>query len=243
MIMGLGLSGGAWWRTVPVLSRRLQVITFDNRGVGRSARVAARDTTEAMADDARAVLDAAGIERAHVYGFSLGGMVAQQLALRHPSRVRSLVLGATQAGGPDAVTPDPDVFDFLRHRLAMRQEEGASPRCRSTTGSAVRAEPSRADRRGHPAASRPAVPAAGLSCATGGPATLHNCHRRLRRITAPTLVVHGRHDRMFPVRECALVADGIPEPRCASSTSPVTCIRPRSPRSSPPSRTSSWAAR
>ena len=77
MITGLGLSGGAWWRTVPVLSRSLRVITFDNRGVGRSRARLHSYTTEAMADDAASVLDAAGIERAHVYGFSLGGMVAQ----------------------------------------------------------------------------------------------------------------------------------------------------------------------
>src|ERR687887_2097178 len=103
LIMGLGLSGGAWWRTVPVLARRLQVITFDHRGVGRSRAFSPVYTTEAMADDAVAVLDAAGIDRAHVYGISLGGMVAQQLALRRPERVRALVLGATSPGGPRSV--------------------------------------------------------------------------------------------------------------------------------------------
>src|SRR3954470_10154279 len=119
MIMGLGLSGGAWWRTVPVLSRSLRVITFDNRGVGRSRARFHSYTTEAMADDAVSVLDAAGVERAHLYGFSLGGMVAQQVALRHADRVRSLVLGATHPGGPRAARPGPDVIAFFRRRASM----------------------------------------------------------------------------------------------------------------------------
>ena len=84
LITGLGLSGGAWWRTVPVLSQRLRVITFDSRGVGRSSAFSHAYTTEALADDAVSVLDDLGLDRVHVYGFSLGGMVAQQLVLRHP---------------------------------------------------------------------------------------------------------------------------------------------------------------
>jgi 3-oxoadipate enol-lactonase len=212
LVMGLGLSGGAWWRTVPVLARRVRVITFDHRGVGRSRAFSPVYTTEAMADDAVSVLDAAGIGRAHVYGISLGGMVAQQLALRHPDRVRSLVLGATSPGGPRSVQPDAEVLEFVRGRLRMRSEDAAQasvpfnygPRCRS-------AHPERIEedirRRLASAFSlrayREQLFAAGL----------HNCYGRLPRIAAPTLVVHGRHDRMVPAANGALLAERIPGAR------------------------------
>src|SRR3954469_23446012 len=112
LIMGLGLSGGAWWRSVPTLAKRFRVITYDNRGTGGSTALTYPYTTEAMADDALAVLESAGAEHAHVYGMSLGGMVAQQLALRHPKRVHGLVLGATQPGGRRAAFAEPEVMAF-----------------------------------------------------------------------------------------------------------------------------------
>jgi 3-oxoadipate enol-lactonase len=91
-----------------------------------------------MADDAISVLDAAGVERSHVNGFSLGGMVAQQVALRHPDRVRSIVLGATHPGGPLAVRPSAEVIEFFRRRVTMAAKDAAcasvpfnyGPRCR-----------------------------------------------------------------------------------------------------------------
>jgi 3-oxoadipate enol-lactonase len=209
MIMGLGLSGGAWWRTVPVLSRSLRVITFDNRGVGRSRAHLHSYTTEAMADDAVSVLDAAGIERAHVYGFSLGGMVAQQLALRHEDRVRSIVLGATHPGGPRAVQPSDDVIAFFRRRASMSAKDAArasvpfnyGPRCRREHKDRIAEDIQR--RLAHPFPER-AYKAQMVA------ASLHNCYRRLKRIEAPTLVVHGREDRIVPVANAEILAERIP---------------------------------
>jgi 3-oxoadipate enol-lactonase len=212
LIMGLGLSGGAWWRTVPVLSRRLAVITFDNRGVGRSRSLLHAYTTESMADDAVSVLDAAGVDRAHVYGISLGGMVAQQLALRHPDRVRSLVLGATNAGGARMRWPDPEVLAFLRKRLRMPPEEGAWSSVAFNYGARCRREhPERiaediAQRLAHP------FPEQAYRAQLWA-AALHDCYSRLDRIEAPTLVVHGSDDRMVPVENGRMIADRIPGAR------------------------------
>jgi 3-oxoadipate enol-lactonase len=209
LIMGLGLSGGAWWRTVPVLAQRLEVLTFDNRGVGRSRALFHSYTTEAMADDAVSVLDAAGTERAHVYGISLGGMVAQQLALRHPRRVQSLVLGATHAGGPRAQLADRDVFAFLQERLMMRPEDAArgsipfnySERCRAEHPERIAEDV--AQRLAHPFPEQ-------AYRAQMWAAMLHDCYGRLPRIQVPTLVVHGSEDRMIPVANGRVLAERIP---------------------------------
>ncbi|HLJ02122.1 MAG TPA: alpha/beta hydrolase [Solirubrobacteraceae bacterium] len=212
LIMGLGLSGGAWWRTVPVLARHFRVITFDNRGVGRSHSLTYSFTTEAMADDAATVLDAAGIGEAHVYGISLGGMVAQQLALRHPERVSSLVLGATHGGGRRAVPPGDEVVDFFRRRLTLPQEEATWASVPYNYGPACRRR--HAGRIAEDVAQRLAHPfPAGAYRAQLYAARLHNCLSRLSRVKAPTMIVHGRHDRLIPVKNAYLMAERMPQAR------------------------------
>jgi pimeloyl-ACP methyl ester carboxylesterase len=212
LIMGLGLSGGAWWRTVPVLARRLRVITFDARGIGRSPSLRRSYSVEAMADDAVSVLDGVGLDRAHVYGFSLGGMVAQSLALRHPDRVRSLVLGATHAGGRHVVRPDDDVIAFFKRRLTMEMEEAAwasveykyGPRCREHRVDLIAEDiERRLENPFSPAAYKAQLYAAAM----------HNCHGRLSRIDVPTMVVHGAHDRIIPVDNARMMDASLPNSR------------------------------
>jgi pimeloyl-ACP methyl ester carboxylesterase len=202
LIMGLGLSGGAWWRTAPVLARELEVITFDNRGVGRSLALFHAYSTAAMADDAVSVLDAADVERAHVYGISLGGMIAQQLALRHPDRVQSLVLGATHAGGSHAQRPDPEVLDFLRRRLHMGHEEAAWTSVPFNYGRRCRAE--HAERIEEDVAERLKNRfSAQAYRAQMWAASTHDTYGRLHRIRAPALVVPRARGQNDPGRERA----------------------------------------
>jgi 3-oxoadipate enol-lactonase len=209
LIMGLGLSGGAWWRTVPVLSRSLRVITFDHRGIGRSEAATPAFTVEAMADDAVCVIDDLGLDAVHVYGFSLGGMVAQQMVLRHPERVRGLVLGATHAGGRRVAAPEPEVMAFFQRRMTMQSEEAAwasvpynyGARCRATQTERIAEDIElRLTNPFNVHAYRAHLYAA----------SLHNTYGRLGRIGAPTLVVHGAEDRMIPVANAHLMAERIP---------------------------------
>ena len=103
LIMGLGADSKMWMLQTPTFSERLRCITFDNRGVGESSIPEGPYSTEQMAGDALAVLDALDVERAHVLGISLGGAIAQQVALKAPERVRSL---CSRRPGPNR-TPTP----------------------------------------------------------------------------------------------------------------------------------------
>src|SRR5258708_29434630 len=101
--MGLGYSHERWHRTTPVVSQRFRTIQFDNRGVGASDVPPGPYPIAVMAADAAAVLDAAGVQSAHIYGISMGGMIAQEFAIQYPERVRKLILGCTACGGPKVV--------------------------------------------------------------------------------------------------------------------------------------------
>ena len=101
-IQGVGIHGDGWRPQLDALADSFTCVWFDNRGMGQSQPAGADITVERMADDARAVLDAAGVESAHVVGHSLGGLVAVQLALSARERVRSLSLLCTFSGGPHA---------------------------------------------------------------------------------------------------------------------------------------------
>ena len=105
MIMGLSFTLDMWFRITPALSKRYRLILFDNRGVGRSDTPRGPYSIRQMADDAVAVMEAAGVSSAYVMGASMGGMIAQELALRYPERVRALLLGCTSGGALGSKLP------------------------------------------------------------------------------------------------------------------------------------------
>jgi pimeloyl-ACP methyl ester carboxylesterase len=116
-IMGFATDLTGWLMQVPVFANRYRTIVFDNRGVGRSAKPPGPYTIHEMADDAVGILDTLDIERAHVLGLSMGGMIAQEVALRHPQRVRGLVLAAT--------FPEPDVATEEQRKFIFTQMGGS----------------------------------------------------------------------------------------------------------------------
>ncbi len=116
LIMGLAADSTAWMFQVPDFSKRYRTIVFDNRGVGRSSKPPGPYTIHLMADDAVALLDALDIRRAHVLGVSMGGMIAQELAIRHPDRVRGLVLACT--------FPEPDAEVERQREFGIQQFGG-----------------------------------------------------------------------------------------------------------------------
>src|SRR5262245_12030207 len=121
LIIGFGGDHQAWAFQVPAFAERYRVITFDNRGSGQSSVPDATYTTKMMADDAVGVLDALGIEQAHVLGVSMGGMIAQEIALNHPRRVKSLQLHCTY-GRPDAyILALMDVWRAVRAKSTVEE--------------------------------------------------------------------------------------------------------------------------
>lgn len=121
LIMGFGGDHLAWGLQMPALAERYRTVAFDNRGVGQSSTPDLPYTTAMMADDAAGLLDTLGIESAHVVSVSMGGMIAQELALRHPGRVRTLQLHATYARGDRYMTALSDVWRAVRTTLGREE--------------------------------------------------------------------------------------------------------------------------
>jgi len=123
LIMGLRRNVEWWYRQIPALAEHFQVIAFDNRGAGRSDKPAMEYSIRLFADDTAGLMDALDISEARILGISMGGYIAQELALNYPAKVNSLVLGCTGCGGDRAVSMSPERMEKFTANKGLNPEE------------------------------------------------------------------------------------------------------------------------
>lgn len=212
MIRGLGRTRLHWGRVLDELAADFRLVTMDNRGVGDSSAPLPPYSTASMARDAARVIEAAEVERAHVFGISLGGMVAQELAIRYPERIDRLVLGCTRAGaGSGPATPAPVVRRMLG-AMRLGAEGAVDASAPLILGQRFIDE--------HPEVIAEWQKLARLQRARVHgvlgqllAAARHDAADRLHRIRAKTLVVTGDADRMIPPENSRGIAGRIPGAR------------------------------
>lgn len=178
---------GAWWRYIPPLASHLKVIALDNRGAGGSDKPDLPYTTTMLAEDALAVLGAAGETSAHWFGISMGGMALQQVALTHPSAARSLILAASHCGRAATTLAAPPVAALAGSPLRRFANLYAT--------SFILEHPDWVleDARHFGKMPLHAIHRQDQAVRT------HDVCGRLGEIRQPVLVLHGRQDRMVPV--------------------------------------------
>ena len=207
LVMGLGCSSAMWFRLATRLARTHRVIMLDNRGAGLTqVKYYMVHRVTAMAHDIVAVMNAAGVEHAHVVGFSMGGMISQQLAIDRPERVRTLTLLATNCGNPYAILAAPTVRNMLFSRGLQTPQQSLrllrpyvyardTPEERIAEDEAVRLA-HYPDRRAYDAQLY------GLLYWTS--------YFGLPSLRMPTLVIHGLEDRLIPPQNGRMLAARIP---------------------------------
>ena len=209
LINGLGSDHREWLCQLPDFTPNFRVVVFDNRGAGDSAVPPGPYTTDGMADDAAALLAALGIDRAHVLGVSLGGMIAQELALRHSGRVERLVLACTTPGGKAAARPsDAALSAFIRSPEGSPEEDLRRMIPFLYTERFAREHPDAIDtfvarRLAHPTSLE--GHAAQLAAAIG-----HASGDGLAAVRARTLVIAGTEDRLVPPENSQRIASIVP---------------------------------
>ncbi|PLX44479.1 MAG: hypothetical protein C0611_14060 [Desulfobacteraceae bacterium] len=207
-----GVSGGTWsWEeSIEAWSPHFRVIVFDNIGAGRSSKPNHPYTIEEMADHAAAVLDAAGVRQVGVVGLSMGGMIAQELAIRHPDRVHRLVLGCTHCGGRMRIPPNPNVVQRFANNKGLSPEEVidknltllVTPQFLKSGSDALKRYKERQLR----APRQPDYALKRQLDAIGG----FDACRRIEKIKVPTLILTAERDMLVPPENGRLLSIHIP---------------------------------
>ncbi len=212
LIQGMGGHHAAWGPSfLAPLERHLDVVAYDHRGIGESTDVSGAFTIVELAADAVALMDAIGWDSAHVMGISMGGMVAQELVLRYPERVRSLVLGCTYAGGAGAALDAPGPLQVLEAMNTGDVEFAMRAMYEANLSVGFRAEESHYEAFKQMGLSV-RVPAQ-LVMRQAQAAFFHDASARLPQLRAPTLVLHGTADRMVRYSNAEHIAGLVPGSR------------------------------
>lgn len=212
MISGLGYPLWQWLKMTPYLAKHFQVILFDNRGVGQSDKPTGPYTAQMLAADTVGLLDALGIEKAVIAGHSMGGFVAQALALDFPQKVEKLILCSTNFGGPNSVPVTPEA-------MAVLTDITSDPLTRFKNGLVVSTAPGWAEKNpgvidewvkwriANPVEPVPyqAQMAIGLALIPEAAAF----EGQLSRLDVPTLILFGEHDKVVPPANASLLAGRI----------------------------------
>jgi pimeloyl-ACP methyl ester carboxylesterase len=196
LLEGMGGDIPGWRRNIPVLARELRVIAYDFRGNGNSDEPTGPVTMATFVEDTLALLDALGVERAHVYGQSFGGMVGQELGLAHPERARTLILGCTHAGPGHALRAE-----------ASTVPKGEPWRSMYAPGFPD-AHPQHVAEDLRIGAAQPRHPEGGRRQWEAMQA--FDSYDRLPTLRVPTLVIHGTDDQAVSVENARLLAERIP---------------------------------
>jgi pimeloyl-ACP methyl ester carboxylesterase len=212
MIHGLGYDRFGWGRLPDLLAEDLQVVVFDNRGVGDSDVPQGPYAVSQLAEDAAAVLGAAGIGAAHVLGVSLGGYIAQELALTYPERLRKLVLASTAPGGPRSVPMPAAGLEAFGRFPTMEREAGLRLMVENSLGQyGVREQPELVEQIYQYRLERGPTLAGWQAQAFAG--ATFDAYDRVSEIRAETLVLQGGADSVVDPRNADLLVDLIPNAR------------------------------
>lgn len=210
LIMGFGGDHQAWAFQVPAFEERYRVIRFDNRGAGQSGVPDAPYSTRGMAEDAVGLMDALGVERAHVLGVSMGGMVAQEVALNHPGRVRSLQLHCTYARADQYMLALMEAWRSIRTK-ATPEEWMRTVALWLFAPNTYRERPEFVEGVIQTALANPYPFSLTGFLQQGEAVRTHDTLGRLATLSCPTLVSVGLEDILVPSRFSRQLASAIPK--------------------------------
>ena len=211
LVAGFTAVKESWELQVAELAKQFRVVTFDNRGVGETTVPSGPFTIADMAADTAGLMDALGIDSAHFFGVSMGGLIAQVLALDYPERVKRVALGCTTHGGRHAIQPEREVMEILARASDPNIPVEESVRLRLPVILAerfIREEPERLEQ--FVRLSIRYWPTPEGAAGQLGALSVFNVKKRLGEIRCPVLAITGSEDRMMPPENSRLLAEGIP---------------------------------